>query len=390
MSLADCVVPSADADDESRLARMTSDVIDHLIRADAEQRRLADKEPRLLILGSGDSGKTTLLKQLRLLHGKPFSGAEAQTYHELMVHNAALGLTGYLQLCDLLSLHVAHSDERALFEMNAPALMHRTTEIPANVVAAMQALWCDPAVQSVLPIAPQHNIQDTAPYFLAKIDAIAAPGYTPTNDDILQVRSPTTGVSETVFNINNRQLHFIDVGGQRGLRKQWSGFFDNCHAILFVASISSFDQTLHEIAKDGLMGSLMGPDADLDSDLLNPDAVLPTNRLADAVQLFGQIVNNRVLAKSQVVLFLNKDDLFRDKLARGIRFADFVHGYDGPNKADAIAKHVRHMFMAQRRDKDRIVTVHRTCCTDTNAMQILVGSLIESLTRSALESVGIL
>ena len=34
----------------------------------------------------------------------------------------------------------------------------------------------------------------------------------------------------------------IDVGGARGQRHSWVPFFDNAHAIIFVAPVSAFDQ----------------------------------------------------------------------------------------------------------------------------------------------------
>lgn len=60
--------------------------------------------------------------------------------------------------------------------------------------------------------------------------------------DVLRTRVPTTGVIEVNFQVNNYQFQMVDVGGQRGERKKWIHSFDRVNAILFVASLSEYDQ----------------------------------------------------------------------------------------------------------------------------------------------------
>jgi guanine nucleotide-binding protein alpha-1 subunit len=59
----------------------------------------------------------------------------------------------------------------------------------------------------------------------------------------------------------------------------------------------------------------------------------------DSVHLWKSIVSNPLLSRTNLVLFLNKSDLLRDKLANGIRFADFVVSYGGrPNDFESVTK----------------------------------------------------
>ncbi len=57
------------------------------------------------------------------------------------------------------------------------------------------------------------------------------------------------------------------MGGQRNERKKWIHCFDDVTAVIFVAALSEYDQTLFEDST--------------------------TNRLLGAVELFGEICNNR-------------------------------------------------------------------------------------------------
>jgi energy-coupling factor transporter ATP-binding protein EcfA2 len=59
---------------------------------------LYQTEPKLLILGTSDSGKSTLLKQLQILHGNGFSD-------EIRRDSKKLILSNILQCCNTLMSH---------------------------------------------------------------------------------------------------------------------------------------------------------------------------------------------------------------------------------------------------------------------------------------------
>jgi guanine nucleotide-binding protein alpha-1 subunit len=57
------------------------------------------------------------------------------------------------------------------------------------------------------------------------------------------------------------------------------------------------------------------------------------------VLLYKSVVSNPLLAKTNLVLFLNKCDILKTKLASGIRFAKYVVSYgDRPNDFDSVSK----------------------------------------------------
>lgn len=57
--------------------------------------------------------------------------------------------------------------------------------------------------------------------FYQHLDRLFRADYKPTNEDILRVRSKTTGISETRFDISNMTFRLFDVGGQRSERRKW-------------------------------------------------------------------------------------------------------------------------------------------------------------------------
>merc|ERR1711998_805966 len=102
-------------------------------------------------------------------------------------------------------------------------------------------------------------------------------------------------MGQSEFIIKSMDFAMFDVGGQRNERRKWIHCFDNVDAVVFVAALSEFDQVLFE---DETM-----------------------NRLDEAIDLFNQIVNSKWFLTSSLILFLNKKDLFEQKLKDKV-FAD--------------------------------------------------------------------
>ena len=78
------------------------------------------------------------------------------------------------------------------------------------------------------------------------IDRLFAPGYLPTDQDVLRSRLRTTGITETLFELGQLNYQMFDVGGQRSERKKWVHCFEGVHCLMFVAALSGYDQCLVE------------------------------------------------------------------------------------------------------------------------------------------------
>jgi guanine nucleotide-binding protein subunit alpha len=80
-------------------------------------------------------------------------------------------------------------------------------------------------------------------------------------DDILRARLKTLGVTEHSFTLDGRnsavpkEWLIYDVGGSRTQRSAWQPYFDSANAIIFIVSISAFDETL---AEDPSMNRMVG------------------------------------------------------------------------------------------------------------------------------------
>lgn len=55
------------------------------------------------------------------------------------------------------------------------------------------------------------------------------------------------------------------------------------------------------------------------------------NRMQEAVMLFDSVSNSRYFSETSIILFLNKIDLFKQKLKQGVLLKDYCADYTGDN-----------------------------------------------------------
>lgn len=118
--------------------------------------------------------------------------------------------------------------------------------LPRDVVDAIRNLWRDPGVKEAVRRSREFQLNDSAVYYFTAIDRMAQPGYLPTDQDILRSRVKTTGITETTFKVGELTYKLFDVGGQRSERKKWIHCFENVTALVFLVSLSEYDQMLYE------------------------------------------------------------------------------------------------------------------------------------------------
>ncbi|CDO68221.1 hypothetical protein BN946_scf184913.g11 [Trametes cinnabarina] len=202
----------------------------------------------------------------------------------------------------------------------------RDRDNPTAVLAACRddivALWEDKVVQAVLK-KQNVRLQDMPGFFLNDAARVASIGYEPTDDDIVRARVRTLGVEEHHFTMESGALpgtewYIYDVGGSRSVRQHWIPYFDDVQAIIFLAPLA-FNLTLDEDPK--------------------------VNRLEDSIILWREVCQNALLAKTTLILFLNKMDILQATLAAGIRVAKYVPSYgDQPNDVQHVTKYFRDKF----------------------------------------------
>lgn len=214
-----------------------------------------------------------------------------------------------------------------------------------------------------------------------EIDRIAASNWVPTDADILRSRVRTTGIQEESYIIDNIEFAIFDVGGQRNERKKWIHCFDQVTAVIFVAAISEYNQVLYE-----------------DSSM---------NRITEALLLFEEIANSKWFRSTSIILFLNKRDLFAQKICETpFRAEDRFEDFEGPHVVfgtqsavvgtpeheacyNAAVDYLKGAFLARNKQQlTKEIYTHVTCATDTKNVAVVFDACKDITLKANLSQIG--
>ncbi|KAG6819968.1 hypothetical protein H0H93_006944 [Arthromyces matolae] len=258
---------------------------------------------KVLLLGSGDSGKSTILKQMRLIHKVPFSAQEIELFRQLVFENITRGGMKYL-------LDAMEDMDLKLSEDNIPTIdlvetapdLKDGEPFPVSYYEPLKSLWADPNVQKAWERGNEAALPENLYYFYSSLDRLFDPGYLPDEQDIIRCRARTIGITETSFDLRDHQMLMVDVGGQKSERRKWIHCFQDVTSILFLVSLSGYDQCLVE----------------------DKDA----NQMQDAMTIWDSICHSQWFKATSIILFLNKNDLFEKKI-RTSDIKNFFPDFDG-------------------------------------------------------------
>jgi GTPase SAR1 family protein len=159
---------------------------------------------------------------------------------------------------------------------------------------------------------------------------------------------------ETELRKGDISFTLIDVGGQRSERRKWLHCLDNIDAVLFIASLSEYDQQLKEDSNQ--------------------------NRTKESASLFSTICSLPWFQRASMILFLNKKDVFDDQIKYSSLKDHFPNYMGGPDKFKS------QNFIAQLFDNkmtpDREIYRHFTCAKDTQNINIVFDDITDIIVQN--------
>lgn len=444
-----CIISTSSNEDENDpfiKNKRANDIIEQSL---LKERQKEKNEIKLLLLGAGESGKSTVLKQLKLLHKGGFSHQERLQYAQviwadviqsmkiLIVQARKLGISldcddpvnhpdlfehkrvllsakalnyvdasvaggsGFLNdyvvkysetyalkrrsqstgkakafedsfqypyddneklNLEEISKGLHENDDGSIFinskQIKSPTVNNKT------IAAAISNLWLkDRGIKQCFACANEFQLETSASYYFDNVERFSENNYVCTDEDILKGRIKTTGITETQFNIESTKFKVYDAGGQRSERKKWIHCFEGITAVLFVLALSEYDQMLFE------------------------DSTV--NRMHESIMLFEKLINSRWFKDTPFILFLNKVDLFEEKVKREpIRkyFPDYP-GKVGDEKAGI--KYFEKLFLSLNRS-NKPIYVKQTCATDTETMKFVLSAVTDLVVQQQLKKSGII
>ncbi|KAL0479316.1 guanine nucleotide-binding protein G(q) subunit alpha [Acrasis kona] len=305
---------------------------------------------KIVFLGAGEGGKATMFKQLMHMYGTKKCRNRHETtsslidprdleedyVNSLYCEDTRKSFIPIIHRNTLLAMHSLINGAINTFNYdldlaNNPEIREALDVISVqrehaigledwhlDYTAAKQIsfLWSKvPAIQQTYQRRNELELEymESAKYWFHEINRIIQPNYVPSMRDIFRVRVKTTGIVDSEIyvpikvkkkrksghvgpddNFVETQLKYKPVkivlmGSQRNERKKWIHAFSNVSAVIFVVALSEYNQVLYE---DGR-----------------------TNRLRESLLLFDEIVNSSYFTDTPVFLFLNKQDVFLEKIS---------------------------------------------------------------------------
>uniref|UniRef100_A0A668UFI3 Uncharacterized protein n=1 Tax=Oreochromis aureus TaxID=47969 RepID=A0A668UFI3_OREAU len=94
---------------EERAALDRSKAIEKNLKEDG---LVAAKDVKLLLLGGGESGKSTIVKQMKIIHEDGFSGDDVKQYKPVVYSNTIQSLAAILRAMDSLGIEFGDKDRK--------------------------------------------------------------------------------------------------------------------------------------------------------------------------------------------------------------------------------------------------------------------------------------
>jgi len=273
-----CETRELTEDDKSQLK--SNKEIDSIIKT-----QKAERQVKIIVLGTGDSGKSTFIRQIYSQHGpdKELSKDKAKFLNVIKVN--CLDSFKALLLC-------AQEHQYKVPEKLVPMIetVLEAEKLTVEVAKTMNKIWSKSKIQEAY-MTYNHLLQigSNEPYFWEKAKDIAHEDYTPDREDIIRAKLKTFGILDFEFVYNNCKFNLVDVGGQRSERRKWIHCFDKVNSVIYLSAIDEYD------------GKPLFEDDN-------------ASRFVESLMLFERLSSSAYFENTPFILFLNKIDLFENKI----------------------------------------------------------------------------
>ncbi|XP_063722973.1 guanine nucleotide-binding protein G(i) subunit alpha-1-like [Symsagittifera roscoffensis] len=366
-------------------------------------RGIKDQEERMrrtisiLLLGTAECGKSTVLKQME----RKYNRAAFEEQRKICAKVAKLNLImATWQLLDARDAFGYSSDDPALenrfrdkTEFLSPSRCNvhtpprsededKAAELYPRIAQEIKTIWQNASIVATLDRKSEFYMLDSAQYFMSRIDDVKSPNYNPTDEDVLKARKQTSGIVDVKIDAKLARdkviFQITDVGGQRYERKYWSRVMSGVEttSILYIFSLSDYNLDVLEMLPER-----------------------KRNRMIENTQVFNSVINKDEFRNKNVIVFLNKTDIFIEKLKHvplTVCYSDYPENNRDPSAAmDFIEGQIRSQDRSATAVNEdgspvREIVFHRTHATDPEAFQVIVETVLANIQAENLKSAGLL
>ena len=163
-------------------------------------------------------------------------------------------------------------------------------------------------------------------------------------------------------------ITLIEVGGQSFERKKWLHCFEGVDAVIFVVAMSEYGKTT--------------------LDNTNTEV----NCMQESLKIFGTICNSKWFINSSLLLFLNKKDVFYEKIPHYPINVCFPEYKEALENYDAAANYIQEQFRTQlENEKDqKPMFCHYTNAKDTENIKVMFDIIVDVIIKKGIQEVAVI
>ncbi|ETO35522.1 guanine nucleotide-binding protein subunit alpha [Reticulomyxa filosa] len=397
--------------------KVAKDIEKNLIRVE----KVDKKENKLLLLGTGSSGKSTLFKGLRLVNGSTFDTKEQIDTRHVIRSNIVAAIMTLLQKSQMLyekdpeqfgdcqvnindqnivkaiQVVVSFADESFNDDANMPPTR---LEALGNSVSS---LWLLPALQQTYENRQNRfSFLDNMEHYFGKVQEIMKLDYIPSDEDVLKSRIRTTGVIEMIYEKDDNIFKICDVGGQRSERKKWIHSFEHVAAVIFVTALNHYSCVLFEDETRNAMHEAM----ELFDDICNSKWFRKSGNCnflfffmyAHPLHFACGLLHVFICIWRNAMYCLNRDDIAGWEGDQWNSTLDYVtkpnvQYTDDPDFLpcyQAALEFILDQFLKINKDPEKTVYHHVTCATDSNSVEYVFWDVQNFVIRANLKRGGLM
>ena len=403
---------------------------------------------KMLLLGAGESGKSTVLKQMRLLHLGGFSPQERIQYKNIIWADTVASMQTLIIQARNLGIQLESDDpESSLFQYKQNILNYKPLESIDTPAAGGVTFLKDYLVKYSEKSAVERRNKSSGRADAGWMDENNSTDGTLVSDQLLtdyketddllkdyivdKVNTPLTiknlskdDIAESVERLWNDDEGIKQCFGRSNLFQlegSSSYFFDKVHNYADPNYVCTDEDILKGRIKttgitetnfniNGIKFKLLDAGgqrserkkwihcfqditcacfvlavSEYDQMLFEDERV---NRIYEAIMLFDSLVNSKWFANTPFILFLNKVDLLKDKVRKS-PVRKYFPDYDGKsNDVEDALRYFEKLFLSLNKSK-RPIYVHRTCATDTQSMKFILTAVTDMVIQQNLKKSGL-
>jgi len=371
------------------------------IEKSLEEEHSHAKSIQVLILGLENSGKKTLMKQIRLLYGSGLDPEEIKNYVSIVRRNVVESIQVLVH-----NLEHSYSDLSAV--VSSPPLLKQISSLDISDLKAdllqdqkafetaaktISILWQDTLFQRTLLQNPgKFPSLASSQYFLNQLNHIIPASYVPSDNDILRCREPTLGLLEATVQIQESSFRFLCMRGSKGQRRKWLPSFgageESIAAVMFVASLDEYDQTHPNPNRDSLKEEILSAFPDWSPSVIHTvvDFLEEENvsKLRDSIDFFEEICGNKFYEHVGLVLLLNRRNIFNEKL-KTVPLNRHFHDYRDGDSPDSAARYIEHLFKEKNKYSTRKIYSFSTDAIDKGNVAQIMKEVLQLFTSNSIK-----